>query len=131
KKRAPKGSLEPVIEVFVRHTPFSSASRHKKRPALFDKERCYENLIATADERVRFTHILDTAHGQQHFLRGKAKEMVAGTEAKSFLALIEYVKNLELEPNTLIYFVEDDYVHRKGWVDALFEVFELTVDYAT
>jgi hypothetical protein len=45
--------------------------------------------------------------------------------------LIEYVKNLELKPNTLIYFVEDDYVHRKGWVDALFEVFELPIDYAT
>lgn len=131
KKRAPKAPLEPVIEVFVRHTPFSPASNHKKRPAFFDKERCYQNLIATADERVRLTHILDTAHGKDHFLSGQGVEIKGGTEAQSFLALIDYVSSLKLQPNTLIYFVEDDYMHRNGWVDVLFEAFELPIDYAT
>lgn len=122
---------EPIIYCFVRHATYSSASNHKKRPANFSHEACHENLLATSDSRVKFTYLLDALKDQDHFIKSKAIPIKEGIEAGSFLRLIEHVKTLDLAPNTIIYFLEDDYVHREGWVDALFEAFSLETDYVT
>lgn len=131
RKKIEKGPLQPKIEVFVRHCNFSAASAHKKRSPNFSKRACFENLISTSDERVHFTHFLDTAYEGEHFLKGKAIEIKKGTEAGSFLAMLDFVKEAQFHPDTAIYFVEDDYLHRPGWVDALIEAFDLPVDYIT
>lgn len=125
----PKGPLQPVIEVFVRHCAHSSISAHKKRPAHFNKEACYRNLIATSDSRVHFTHFLDSS--PDHFLKGQGIAIQEGTESGSFLRMLDHVEKLKLHPDTIVYFLEDDYVHRPGWVDVLFEAFSLPIDYAT
>ncbi len=131
KKPTPKKPPEPVIEVFVRHCTYSSISANKKRPLHFSKEVCHRNLLSTADSRVSFTYFLDTATEGDHFLKGKAIEIREGTESGSFLNMLEFVKNLDLSPDTIVYFLEDDYIHRPGWVDILFEGFSLPVDYVT
>ncbi|MBX7067313.1 MAG: hypothetical protein K1X28_08790 [Parachlamydiales bacterium] len=131
RRTLPRGPLQPVIEVFVRHCTFSSISAHKKRPAHFSKENCYRNLISTSDSRVRFTHFLDIANGGEHFLKGQAIEISEGTESGSFLRMLDHVEKQKLHPDTIVYFLEDDYVHRSGWVDVLFEAFSLNADYAT
>lgn len=122
---------EPVIYCFVRHATYSSASAHKKRPENFSYEACHENLLKTSDSRVKFTYFLDTHKEQDHFIKNQAILIKEGTEAGSFLRLLEYVEKLNLSPNTIIYFLEDDYLHREGWVDALFEAFSLETDYVT
>lgn len=130
KRSAPKNPPQPQIEVFVRHCFLSDASVHKKRPLAFSREACHQNLTETADSRVNFTFILDTAKGKEHFISPHI-EISEGTEAGSFLRLLEIVEKCDLHADTIVYFVEDDYLHKEGWVDVLFEGFSLPADYVT
>ncbi len=127
------------IEVFVRHCHYSAASAHKERFAGFNKEQCLENLLATIEqEPVNFTFFLDTYHPMEgeHFLHKHLDlpivEFKAGSEAASFLYMIEYVYQQKYSPETIIYFLEDDYIHRSGWPRVLREAFTLSgIDYVT
>ena len=125
------------IEVFSRQCISSSVSQHKKRLPEFSREACYRNLIDTWDaQKGNLTFFLDTAKGSRsaHFLPHSEKviEIQAGTEADSFLQLLDYVEKLALAPETIVYFVEDDYLHRDGWTDVLLEGLQIPgVDYVT
>ena len=129
------------IEVFSRHCITSSISQHKKRLPGFDRAKCYRNLLATADlARVNFTFFLDTARGDPrgHYLyppggiEGVVVELSEGSEAGAFLRLLDFVEKLSLDPGTILYFVEDDYLHRPGWIDILEEGFQIEgADYIT
>lgn len=130
-KRPLLSPVEPKIEVFVRYANHSSASAHKKRPDGYRSEICYQNLLDTADHRVNLTFFHDIATKKDHFIENKAIPIVAGCEASSFLQMLDYVCRLPLKANTIVYFLEEDYLHRKGWVDILFEGFSLPVDYIT
>ncbi len=126
-----KGPPQPKIEVFVRHAVYSSVSAHKKRLPGFTREACHRNLLKTADSRINFTFFLDTATPGDHFIKDSAIQTQEGTEAGSFLRMLDHVEKLDLHPNTIVYFLEDDYLHRPGWVDILFEGFSLEADYVT
>src|SRR5579872_1278851 len=124
------------MEVFSRHCFFSSASAHKKRFPGFARELCYRNLIGTIDPaRANLTFFLDTEKGTEHFLKNEKRypvlEVQEGSEAGSFLRLLDHVEKLNLHPDTVVYLVEDDYLHKPGWTDLLFEAFDLPIDYAT
>jgi len=128
------------IEIFVRHCHYSSVGAHKKRFSNFSRERCLENLLETiADqEKINVTFFLDTFHPMQeaHFLCRQSLypivEFKAGSEAASFLYMLEYVYRQKLPPETIIYFLEDDYLHRSGWPGVLREAFTLPgIDYVT
>ena len=127
------------IEIISRHCISSSISAHKKRFPGYSREICYRNLLETADfEKANLTFLLDAAKGtvNDHFLRSERRfpvvEMKEGTEAGSFLRLLDHVEALEPDPETIFYFVEDDYLHRPGWIPVLLEAFDLPgVDYAT
>lgn len=142
KKRKPSQGvfrLPDKIEVFGRYCFFSSISQHKLRLPGFSREVCYENLIKTMDlSQANFTCFLDTAKGpkERHFLVNERRfpviEAQAGTEAGAFLRLLAVVLDLPLDPETIVYFVEDDYLHREGWVKVLKEAFQIPgVEYAT
>jgi hypothetical protein len=127
-------SFSGKIEVFSRHCVFSSISHKKKRIYGFSKERCYQNLMETIDLReANITHFLDTVGGDAPFLPAENTIKISeGTESGSFLRMLEYVISLSLHPETIIYFVEDDYIHRPGWVSVLKEGFQIPgVDYVT
>ena len=73
---------------------------------------------------------------QEHFLHQQTRFPVhvfkAGTEATSFLYMLEYVKQQKFSADTIIYFLEDDYLHRPHWPKILREAFTLpNVDYVT
>ncbi len=121
------------LEVFVRHCFFSTISQHKKRFPDFSREKCHQNLINTIDKaKANLTFFLDTAKGQDHFIKREENviEIQAGSEATSFLKLLDHIESLSLHPDTVLYFVEDDYLHKAGWVDVLFEGIAIA-DYAT
>jgi len=129
---------KPRIEIFVRHCHYSAASAHKERFATFNKEKCFRNLLNTITDRVNITFFLDTHYPseQKHFISEQAQypivEIKAGNEASSFLAMLDYVAAKKLKPDTIVYFLEDDYIHKQGWVDVLVEGLEIPgVDYAT
>lgn len=126
-----------MIEVFVRHCHFSSVSPHKTRLPNYSREKCHLNLMNSADHaKVRFTFLLDAFHPMEgeHFIRKEKRllEFKAGSETGSFLFLLDHVLNQRFSDETIIYFLEDDYLHRPGWTDVLHEAFTLPgVDYAT
>lgn len=127
------------IEIFVRHCHYSEASAHKTRFSTFSKQACFHNLLETIEEeRMQVTFFLDTYHPMQHphFIREQNRfaviEIRAGSEAASFLHMLEYVYSQRFSPDTLIYFLEDDYLHRPHWPQILREAFTLPgIDYAT
>lgn len=124
------------IEVFVRHCIFSSVSQHKKRYPQFSREACYRNLLQTIDlKKANLTFFLD-GQKKDHFLREENRfpviEIQAGTESSSFLQLLDLVEKRRFHPETILYFLEDDYLHRPNWVEVLLEGFEIPgVEYAT
>ncbi len=129
-----------MIEVFVRHCHFSHVSAHKTRFPGFSRERCFQNLIDSlqGERKVRVTTLLDTFHPMtsEHFLYRQSHFPVvdyqAGSEAASFVYLLDYVLGLDLDPDTIVYFLEDDYFHRPHWPSILREGIQLPgVDYVT
>lgn len=118
----------PKLEVFVRHCNFSDISVHKNRLPGFSRKKCYYNFIKTLPSKgVNVTFLLDTFHPSEkkHFVLEQTKypvvEIKEGTETGSFLKLLSYVESLNLSSKTMIYFLEDDYLHREGWSDVLIE----------
>lgn len=137
KLSARKDKILP-IEIFVRHCHYSSVSVHKTRLTNFSRERCLENLLSTIDEHINITFFLDTYHPMQeeHFLRKQSKfpiiDFKAGSEAASFLYMLEYVYQKDYPSNTIIYFLEDDYLHLPQWPKVMREAFTIPgIDYVT
>lgn len=126
-----------MIRIFQRHCNFSSNSSHKGRPKWFNREKIFNTLMSTIDNRVEYTAVFDNGSGDitEHFLSNKKTNIIeieAGSEAKSFLSVLNHVKNQNYNDEDIIYFVEDDYIHRKGWVDILLEGVEMIgADYYT
>lgn len=128
------------MEVFVRHCNYSQVSAHKLRFRGFCKERCFHNLVDSiqGQEGIGLTFLLDTFHPMEgtHFLHKQSQypviEFKGGTETASFLFMLDYVLLKEMDPRTILYFLEDDYLHLPQWHVALREAFTLPgVDYAT
>lgn len=127
-----------MIEVFVRHCHFSEVSQNKKRFPNFSRQLCYDNFIKTSDARANITFLLDTFFPteEEHFVKKQNQfpviEIHEGTETGSFLKLLDIVKDRHFDDDTIIYFVEDDYLHREEWIDILLEGFSIPeADYIT
>tara|TARA_R100000664_G_C2731139_1_gene121692 strand:- start:135 stop:812 length:678 start_codon:yes stop_codon:yes gene_type:complete len=124
-----------MIRIFQRHCSFSSNSAGKERPDWFDREKIFDKFIKTFTDKVEYTAFYDTANGKEHFIFNKNVNIVeteAGGEAKSFTNVLKYVTEQKYKDSDIIYFVEDDYLHRDGWVSVLLEgVNEIGADYYT
>lgn len=134
----PKKIYLPVtgkIEVFSRHCHDSKISKHKERPPGFSQEKCFRNLLDTINFNLaNLTCLLDAPPSAPHYTDAYSPQIrfQGGSEAVSFLYLLDYIASLSLPPNTLVYIVEDDYLHRPGWVETLLEAFAIPdIDYAT
>ncbi len=116
------------IQVFLRtcyHSPNQDLP-NRTRPEWFDKDKVYRNFLNTINnELADHTIIYDT-----HFSPDKGKLATKtlnsllideGTEAGSFLKTLDHVLSLNLPDETIIYFLEDDYLHRPNWCEALIE----------
>ncbi len=139
--------MDKPIFVFVRHCGVSSNSVNKTRPDWFSKEVAFQNLLTTKDDNTFIYIMLDSAsteHPEEHFAYKysdthgvKIVPMKGGSDAHSFINMIEYVCGLEghcdnLDGESIIYLLEDDYVHRSGWCQAMREAFhESIADYVT
>lgn len=131
-----------MIRIFQRHCNFSSNSHNKPRPKWFNREKIFDHFMATLFDqkyfdKVEYTAFHDCGNGsiEDHFLNYKDVNKVSvygGNDAQSFLNLLNYVKDQNYLDDDIIYFVEDDYLHREGWVDILLEGFEhIGADYYT
>ena len=133
--------MDTPIYVFVRHCGISSNSINKSRPQWFDKEACFKNLLETKDQNTHIYVMLDTAstnNYKEHFAFQYSDvhvvAMEGGSDAHSFINMVNYVCNMEsrIDGSAIIYFLEDDYVHREGWCQVLREAFKRQIgDYVT
>ncbi len=126
------------LYLFVRHAIYSDISQHKKRPSFFSRENCYQNLLRTKPKSAKLTFFLDTYHGklEDHFLSQEKKYPVItkslGSETASFLFLLDWVEQLQCPYDSIIYLVEDDYLHRENWGKVLEDGFSHSeIDYLT
>ena len=125
------------IHLFQLHCNFSELSQHKPRPDWFDREKIFDLLIPTLDERVEYTAFHDSGNGgiKDHFLNGKDVNKISvngGSGAHSFLNLLNYVIEQNYNDEDIIYFLEDDYLHKPGWIDVLLDGFKyIEADYYT
>ena len=128
--------LKKKIQVFVRHCNFSANNIGKTRPSWYSQKKCYENLKKTIDPNIaNITFVLD-GDINDHFLKNEKDYQVVcmkgGSDAKSFMNLLGYVVQQNFSNDQIIYFLEDDFIHRKNWCKIMCEGFaELSVEYVT
>jgi hypothetical protein len=139
-----------AIHIYYRHTPIQRSSG-KNRPEWFSHERCFLNLLETIrtsllDGKAHFHLVFDGYENdlRQDFAIGHLEHLVkenptaaqaihrhiisGGDQRKAWRAVVTLAKthcgDNTVQPNDLIYFLENDYVHRAGWID---EVNQLTL----
>lgn len=120
--------MHKPIEVFVRHCSHSPNSNipNRYRPEWFDKTKVYRNLINTANHELCNINVIYDEHFGPY--TGQEKSVVkinCGTEAKSFLATLDIILSRNLPDDTIIYLLEDDYLHKPGWCEILMGTFEM------
>ena len=127
-----------MIEVFLRHCYYSQLQEqsNKERPDWWNKEKVFHNFKNTLNpETTNYTIIYDEYYGKiENTFLSQEKDVhiiSAGGEAKSFIMTLDYILSQNFDDDTIIYFLEDDYVHRPEWDIILQEGFTLPVSYVT
>lgn len=127
-----------MIEVFLRHCYYSQLQEqsNKERPDWWNKEKVFHNFKNTLNpETTNYTIIYDEHYGKiENTFLSQEKDIHiinAGGEAKSFIMTLDYILSQNFDDDTIIYFLEDDYVHRPEWDIILQEGFTLPVSYVT
>ncbi len=126
------------INVYLRHCYYSKIqeSPGKQRPEWWDKEKVFQNFKNTLNpETTNYTIIYDKHYGERKdtFLKDEQNvyEIDCGKESQSFMQTLNYILSQDLDDDTIVYFLEDDYVHRPGWDKILIDGFNLPVEYVT
>lgn len=124
------------IQVFMRHCYYSpnSSLPNRHRPDWFDKIKLFENFKKTVNpELAEYTIVYDEKFGpiQDTFLKNEnnVKIINCGQESSSFSKTFDIALENNFSDDTIIYFLEDDYLHRPGWCEVLLDGFSLPVDY--
>ena len=112
----------------------SASARTERRPAWYSAEHCVENLRARVVEgggRLQIIADGDVSEGLCAGSEGVLAVGAPGGNSKSFLIALDWVIE-HSNPSTLVYMVEQDYLHWHDALTVLTEAFELTdADYAT
>lgn len=121
------------IEVFLRHCHTSKVNiSSKNRPGWWDKQKVFENFKRTVNSQTtNYTVIYDKHYGEKTFSYNNVYEINCGKESSSFCEMLDYVVSQDLNDETIIYFLEDDYVHKPEWDRILIDGFSLFADYVT
>ena len=129
--------MKKPIEVFLRHCYYSKLQElsDRTRPKWFNKIKVFDNFKNTLDSKlVNYTIVYDEFYGSidKTFLaKEKNVEIVnCGSECDSFIKTLEIIQSRNFH-DEIIYFLEDDYLHRPGWCDIMLEGFGLNSHYVT
>ena len=130
--------MKKPIEVFLRQSYYSKLQdlTDSDRPIWFSKSKAFENFKSTINPAlVNYTIIYDEFHGSidKTFLaQEKHVEVIkCGNDSESFLKTIDIIKSRNFDDDQIIYFLEDDYLHRPGWSEVMLEGFALKPFYLT
>ena len=130
--------MKKPIEVFLRHCYYSKLQElpDRNRPNWFNKIKVFENFKNTLNpDLVNYTIVYDEFYGSidKTFLaQEKNVEIIKwGSESDSFLQTLDIVQSRNFDDEQIIYFLEDDYLHRPGWYDIMLEGFTINTSYLT
>ena len=130
--------MKKPIEVFIRHCYYSKIQElpDRIRPSWFNKIKVFENFKNTLNpDLVNYTIVYDEFYGSidKTFLaKEKNVEIIkCGNECDSFLKTLEIIQSKNLSDDTIVYLLEDDYLHRPGWSEVMLEGFDINSHYLT
>jgi len=118
------------LRVFYR---ISDAGYNKVKPDYVNNENCLRNFVKHFGKDINIiadnvsTDTFDMI--KKYVDRKNIQKVSVGNGAGTFTLAFE--KALLLEDETIVYFVEDDYIHRENSTKILLEGFELGSDYVT
>lgn len=125
------------INVYLRHCYYSNLKYStQNRPEWWDKEKVFQNFKNTFNpENTTYTIVYDEHYGkiEDTFLANEENvhTINCGQESKSFLRTLEFIQTQNHQDDDIIYFLEDDYVHKPNWDVVLQDGFSLPVSYVT
>jgi len=117
------------IKILYRHYNIQG-SDNRGRPSWFDYEKCFINFLDTIkDEENVDLHVVMDGNIEGNFIKKYTEyftlhEIKAGGDQESFKKAHEIAKSLETKEDCLYYFLENDYLHLKGWVSKIRELFD-------
>jgi len=130
--------MKKPIEVFLRHCYYSKLQElpDRSRPHWFNKLKVFENFKNTINSEIaNYTIVYDEFYGpidKTFLVNEKNVEVIkSGSESNSFLKTLEIVQSKKFDDNTIIYFLEDDYLHLPGWSEIMLEGFSLNPSYVS
>ena len=113
------------IEIVLRMCPDSAVpSSGGGRPSWFSKESTFRSVFLHKDDRTRIHVLFDGTAGPDHWIRSYPVEVIefqGGTDEASILFQYEYILRQTWPDDTILYSLEDDYLHRPGWPTILRE----------
>lgn len=110
----------------------TSGKDYKYRPFWFDFEKCFKNLLTTS-EGMEIHVIYDITRGdieynwmnkyKDHYILHKIQ---GGSMERAAIEMYKIAKGLSegMKDNDLFYFLENDYLHVKGWPNKILELFD-------
>jgi len=104
----------------------------KYRPLWFDYEKCFLNLLKTIEENSNIIlHVIMDGEIDNNWIRKYkdkfvSHEVVGGDMVKAGHAMFNLLKQLKntLDDKDLIYILENDYLHQKGWIEEIIKLYE-------
>ena len=117
------------IHIFYRHFNISG-NDFKGRPNWFDFEKCFTNLLSTIEGENVDLHLIMDGEIESNFINKYKNKFIshqikAGADQSSFFQTWQIAKKTEIGDSDLIYFLENDYLHLKGWVSKVKELFKM------
>lgn len=130
--------MKKPIEVFLRHCYYSKLQElsDRTRPSWFNKLKVFENFKNTLNTNLaNYTIVYDEFYGSidKTFLakEDNVEVIKCGSECDSFLQTLDIIQSKNFDDETIIYFLEDDYLHRSNWCEVLMEGFTIDTSYVT
>jgi hypothetical protein len=138
-----------MIHIFFRHYNVGGSSnaarqddRYQARSARrwgnvdswFNYEKVFLNLLrTTSGQNVKINVVMDGIIEENWIVKYKDKftpyEIVGGTDFASFFPTMDIVKNdTSIQPNDIVYLLENDYLHVDGWVSKVEELYRMYGD---
>jgi hypothetical protein len=115
--------MKKPIEVFIRHCYYSKIQElpDRIRPSWFNKIKVFENFKNTLNpDLINYTIVYDEFYGSidKTFLsQEKNVEVIkCGSETDSFLQTLDIIQSRNFDDDTIVYLLEDDYLHRPDGV---------------
>lgn len=120
--------MKKTLHIFYLHYNVEG-SDGKFRPQWFDYEKCLKNLLETIKGRKDVKLHIRMDGDENNFISNYNLDIdydQHNSGRNNFLKSMEYAKSIALKENSeddLFYFLENDYLHVRGWVDKVFELF--------